>query len=517
MKRIKNDFALISILVIALVFSACGTKPAAENKPKVSPTGTAVQPTDIQGPTGAAGQVSPAAEAPRATISNEIIKNMADLVFADSKPSGLLAYIGGHIASSSLYEADGMLLILESIQKAWLDYYINSVDLGANADPQKSKALLDEMTGNGFRLVEMNRSKVPVIDYSLYRQWEGKLSDWFRDYTVIIQAETDSPAVTNGKLAITKEELEKRLLSVSGYIQKYPTSIRVNQVISLYDSYLYCYLYGYDRDPVINLASGKISMEYYNRYLELVKNNPDTMVSSIISGYASLIEKSSFVLTEELGIYLEEVFSSLEDQRIVVRNDIGRQVLMERMGRLLPDKTGFAWKCLGSGGYEHAAALTGIHTEDGNPVYTVTGLVASSGVENPEVPLDIELEYRIENGTLFQIKAAPSMMDSEFNELEIIRYPFVVGHRWYQYPEDEGINNTSIQTEIISVTQDNGEYVYEVEYRDTSTDQYEKRLLQSGKGTIAFTKLYSDGESEPFEIGYFIDEANTGYPPEVTP
>ncbi len=501
-----------------LVFSACGTKPAGGKKPEASPTSAAAQPTDTLQPSEAAVQITSSTQAPRVTIRETVVQNMANLVFADQQPSALLAHIGEHVAASTPQEADSMVLILESIQKAWLDYYLDFFDLHADAIPQTSQVWADELTANGFRLVEVNRHKVPVIDYSLYRRWEGMLSGWFRDYIAIIQAETDLPAVAGGKLAISKEELERRLLSASWYIEQYPVSVRVNQVISLYDSYLYCYLYGYDKDPIINFDSGKISREYYDRYLEFMKKYPESKVSSIIAGYASVIEKGSFKLTEELEKYLVEVFSSLEDQRVVVRNDIGRQILMERMSRLLPEKTGFQWKCIGSGEYQHSAELVEIHTEDGNPVYTITGVVgAPSGGGNSDSPAAIELEYRIEGNVLYQIKSAPAMMDSDFSELEIIRYPFVIGYNWDQYPEDEGINSNSIHTEIISVTQENGESLFEVEYTDPFTGQYEKRLLQSGKGTIAFSKLYSDGVNDPFETGYFIDETSTGYPQVLIP
>jgi hypothetical protein len=512
MKKMKGNSIIAGILFIFLAISACGTKPAGGKKPNISPTGATVQPTGVQQPSEAAAQVSPSVTAPRITIREAVVQDMADLVFEDYPPSALLSHVGGHIAFSTPQEADSMLLILESIQKAWLDYYLNRLENSINTDPRADQAWIDELTQNGFRLTEASHGKTPVIDYGIYRKWEGMLSGWFRDYLAIIQAETDSPAVKGGKLSIPKDELEKRLLITSWYIEQYPESVRVNQVLSLYDTYLYSYLYGYDNEPVINFSTGQISMEYYNRYLEFVKKNAEAKVSGIIAEYASVIEKGSFMLTAELEKYLENVFSSLEDHRIVVRNDIGRQILMERMGRLLPDRTGFTWKCFGSGEYEHTAVLAGIHTEDGNPVYVVTGLAGDpSGGENPDVPKDIELEYRIENNVLYQIKSAPAMMDSDFDELEIIRYPFVVGHSWYQYPEDGGINNASVHTEIISVTHENGESLFEVEYTDPSMELYEKRLLQAGKGTIAFAKLYSDGENEPFEIGYFIDEANTGY------
>jgi len=512
MKKMKSKSIIAGFIIIFLAVSSCGTKPAAGKKTELSPTGAVAQPTVTQQPSEAATQISPSAAAPRVTIREAVVQDMADLVFADCPPSQLIAYAGEHIAASTPQEADSMLLILENIQKAWLDYYLNQMEFHTNTDPQAEKAWIDELTQNGFRLAEGTRSKVPVIDYSIYRRWEGMLSGWFRDYIAIIQTETDQPVVTGGKLVISKDELEKRLLFASWYIEQYPKSTRVNQVISLYDTYLYSYLYGYDNEPVINFSTGQISMDYYNRYLEFVRKNPDATVSGIIAEYASVIEKGSFMLTAELEQYLEEVFSTLEDKLIVVRNDIGRQILMERISRLLPERTGFVWKCYGSGQYEHTTWLTGIHTEDGNPVFVVTGTAGNSSGEGiSDEQAAIELEYRIENNVLYQVKSAPAMMDSDFDELEIIRYPFVTGHKWYQFPIDNGINSASILTEILSVDQENGETVIEVEYTDLSTEQYEKRLIQEGKSTIAFTKLYSDGMNEPFEIGYYIDEAATGY------
>ena len=518
MKRNYQIILFISILLVAFVFLACGKKAVTGNKPEISPTGSATQPSGTPHPSEATGELTTVISAPKTIIRETVVQNMADLVFADRLPSELLLYVGEHIAAATPQEADSMLLILESIQKAWLEYYLEMLDFSGNADPLTNQAYVDELALNGLRLVEVNRHMVPAIDYSLYRKWEGMLSGWFRDYIGIVQAETDSPAVTNGKLTIPKEELEKRLLITSGYIENYPNSIRVNQVLNLYDSYLYGYLYGYGEDTAIDFTTRQISKDFYNRYLEFVKNNPDNHVSSIIAGYAAIIEKGSFLLTEELEKYLEQVFSSLEDQQIVVRNDIGRQILMERIGGLLPQKTGFNWNCIGPGEYRHRAALTEIHTEDGNPVYTVTGLVSDPSVaENPDVSAAIELEYRIEKNLLSQVKYAPFMPDSDFNGLELIRYPFVQGHYWYQYPEDEMFNSTCIYTEIISVSQGNGQSVYEVEYRDPSNGRYERRLLQEGKGTIAFTKLCSDDTGETFETGYYIDEANTGYPPLLVP
>lgn len=513
-KDLKKLTMIVSVILsVAMILSACKSKPTTAPGTQVTPTKEAVSPTGSDQPTITPVEITPYAEAPRTVIREEIVRRMADLVFSDNPPSALLAYVDTHIAEAAMAEADKMLLILESVQKAWLDYYLNNMVYGANADPAVKQAWLDEITGNGFRIVSQNNREVPQLDYEVYTKWEMYLSPWYRDYIAIIREENNAPAVKGGKLAITTENLEKRLLDAAAYVEKYPNSIRVNDVIRLYDTYLYSYLYGYENNPVINFGTGQISRDHYQRYLEFVENNPGLEVTSLVSGYVTLIEKSSFTLTGELEQYLESIFTIVDDKRIVVRNDIGRQIIMERLGMLLPERSGFTWKCFGVGEYEHTAVLDGIHTEDGNPVFTISGFtVDPSGGENSDASTAIELEYRIEDYVLYQVKHAPGMMDSAYDELELIRYPFIQGYRWYQYPEEYGINITSLQTEIIGVTRENGEIYYEVEYRDPSTGEYEKRLIQSGKGTIAFTRLCMDEMGESYELGYYIDEENTGYP-----
>ena len=135
----------------------------------------------------------------------------------------------------------------------------------------------------------------------------------------------------------------------------------------------------------------------------------------------------------------------------------------------------------------------------------------ASGGEIPKEHLLIYLQYRIESNILKQSKEAPLMMDSDFDNIELIRYPFVVGHKWNQSPIDGNGKLYSIETEIISATKEGEESVYEVEYRDMSNGKVESRLIQVGKGTIGFTKLYDDNENDSFLIGYTIYEEQSGY------
>ena len=501
---------LIILLAIGLVLTGCkkNNKPASNTDPSVSSTNKASESTsDITNePT------QDITSAPVIEINEKVASEMRYMVLSDSTPQRLIEFVQNNINDVSPDEADKLLLILESVQSAWLGYYKSSVNFNSKDITGMGTELLTEIEKNGFKLITIDNVKVPAINYDIYLNSGSFLSDWFTQYIEIANIESNKPAVCNGNLNISYEELENRILIASEFIKKYPQAIRINEVISCYEDYLFTYFYGYEPEPVFNTNTGKATKEHIERYKEFVKKNAGTVVSEYVTEYINLIEKGDYSLTEEIMNFLEETFSKLNDKRIYVEKDIGRQIMAERMEKLLPERTGFFWRCFGFAEYGHDTVLSSIRIEDGNPVYVVTGQVDdASGGEIPKEHLLIYLQYRIESNILKQSKEAPLMMDSDFDNIELIRYPFVVGHKWNQSPIDGNGKLYSIETEIISATKEGEESVYEVEYRDMSNGKVESRLIQVGKGTIGFTKLYDDNENDPFLIGYTIYEEQSGY------
>lgn len=496
---------LIMLIAIGLLVSGCkkNNKPASNSESAVSSTNTTAI-SDITNST-----VQELNEAPAIEIKEGIIKKMRDMVLDDKTPYEMIEFIQNNINEASADEADKLFLILENVQKAWLGYFKGSVDFSTeNADNE----LLIWFKNNGFKLITIDGSRIPAIDYDVYWNKRSSLSEWYVHYIDIKRSESDEPAVWNGELNISYKELENRVLKTSEYINKFPEALKTNEVISYYEDYLFAYFYGFDPEPVCDINEGLISKSHYERFKEFVRNNAGSTVSELVSEYISLIEKDNFTLTDEIMLFLEDTFSKLNELRITDTKDIGVQIMAERMEKLLPERTGFFWRCFGFAEYGHDAVLSRIQIDNGNPVYIVTGEVDDvSGGETPEDNRSIYLQYRIENNMLSQSKDAPLMMDSDFNGIELIRYPFVIGHKWIQYPADVKGNKYSIETEIISISQEGEDTIYEVEYRDMSNGKVEDRLIQNGKGTIGFTKIYDDNENEPFLIGYTIYEEQTGY------
>ena len=500
MKRIMIYF-IISVFVLA----GCGKDKTRAVNNTAGYTSEAVQEKTESGEYAGISTQMMQPSAVYDEVTEESLRIMKEMVLSDAVPNDLIRYIKEHMAAARPDVAESMLLVLESVQKAWLEYYINSQN--GNFGDQAEK----DINNNGFVVISIHESMVPVLDYDIYLTWRDKLSEWFVCYLELASEEAGKPAVYNGQLKISLDELEYRLTQASEFIEKYPKCVRINEIINLYDIYLYSYLYGYDSAPVFDYKTNRVSKEFLERYKAFIENNPHLEITEVVSDFVGLLEKNSYNLTTEVETYIQEIFKKLHMKRIVVRNDTGRRFLIERIGMLLPG-TGSTWHCAGFAGYEHTAVVESIHTEDSNPVYNVIGQVDDfSDGEIASELMSIFLQYRIESNILSQYKSAPVMNDSDFDELELIRYPFVTGHRWFQYPIDGYNNRCSIETEIIGVSEDEGVSVYEVEYRNLSTGGNEKRLIQAGRGTIGFIKLFTDSAGEVFYVGYSIDTEKSGY------
>lgn len=500
---------LLLYMALVLIIAGCNKK----NKPvdnTVSPV-SSISSTASNASEAVSTDHNIVTTAPFTVIEDETVRKLRDMVLADAPLYELFEYINNHIKDTKPDEADKLYLIAENLQNAWLEYYRSSFDFNSQKDPEKAKNISDELKKNGFHLITIDNTVLPIINYEFFLKNKNYLSDWYSDYISIVWNEVRQPSTYMGNRNIPVSELETRLTGASDYIGKYPDSIRINDVFSLYEDYIFLYLYGCDNEQVFDPDTNKISMERYNSYKEFTEKYTDSDAVNIVIGYINLIEKGEYYLTEDIMNYLESVFSNLNKKKNSL-NDIGRQVMTERLCRLLPEKTGFEWNCSGFADYKHNAVLESIAIEDGNPVYTVSGTVENysyNGVSDEN--LMIYIKYKIENNILTQVKNAPLMMDSEFINIEIIRYPFVVGHKWIQYPIDEDHYTHCFETEIISVSQDSTGTYYEIEYRDVSNGKKEMRLIQTGKGTVGFTRLCDDGENEPYYIGYTIIDEETGY------
>ena len=144
--------------------------------------------------------------------------------------------------------------------------------------------------------------------------------------------------------------------------------------------------------------------------------------------------------------------------------------------------------------------LNDIVTDRGVVKYFITGDVGDpSDGESRLSPehFNIDIVYSIEGGALIQRKNEKRMMDSEFDNLELIRAPLMKGNKWGQGVVDKSGEYRYINCEITDINEVAGAKVYTVEYREDS-GYYEIRMIEEGVGVVSFTEKLRQSDDGDF-------------------
>ena len=171
---------------------------------------------------------------------------------------------------------------------------------------------------------------------------------------------------------------------------------------------------------------------------------------------------------------------------------------------LLPHEEDFQWHYSGFAEYGHEMTLDSIAPAPDEIHYTVSGRVYDMSDGESDNDFSISLTYTVDEQSLVQEKTAPMMLDSEYDQLELVRMPLQEGADWRQTVEDGSGQETTLDCTIEKTEEKPGGAVYTVLYQDTVSDYYERREIQEDNGVIRFEKLYMPEGEEPFPIGYSL-------------
>src|SRR5690625_1255253 len=183
--------------------------------------------------------------------------------------------------------------------------------------------------------------------------------------------------------------------------------------------------------------------------------------------------------------------------------------------QLLPYKTGYTWTYNGAVEYGHQMHLKSIDEKADKTIYTVEGDVddVSGGESGKDYSLDIT--YTVTSDSLIQEVKSETMMDNNFEEIELIQMPLEEGTEWTQTQTNAEGEEVTFESSIEAVEEDGEQKIYTVTYEDTNSDYYQKREIKEGVGVLSFEHLYTfeddDDEVEDMPMGYEIYYDATGF------
>lgn len=261
------------------------------------------------------------------------------LVSENKEPYQVIEFIDKNIGKVSQKESVEMIEEFENLQENYINLYtdelrkenrqnlLSQTYSNSEVDPNKIeeikdkelKELVSKIVKGRYKLVKKDGFYCPVINYASFKDYEKFLSDELKEYLNIKIIESESPAMLDGKIAITWDELGNRLIRIEKYLTEYEDRIKDEEVTRLYSEYLVMYMSGSKNTPISNDEDKKMSKEILDSYRKMASNNKKTITGEIIKEYLQLIENNNYLIddmvtSKQLEIY-NEAIGRLEENK----------------------------------------------------------------------------------------------------------------------------------------------------------------------------------------------------------
>jgi hypothetical protein len=317
---------LVLPMLVVLVFSGCKNGQKIDNG-----SGTEEEP-GVEQPGNGPGTEEPG-EGPGSS-DEDIISAFDELLDEGVRSYQLISFIDENTTEISPEGFDILLEKLEMVQKENIQYYtdllfeddwqnrlnavfsrdIESKDL-ADIEDMQLKELMTEIFLGGFKLVALEGSFYPFIDYEFFKRYAEYLSPMYFDYINVMALESNKISSRDAALTISWDELALRLINCEEFLLNYPDeTIRKRAVGDLYMRYLVSYIVGQNNTPSRNYEDNVVLPEVLESYDKLILEYPDHITTDLIRSYKEILAETDNTINDPVfeeidGIYREAVLS----------------------------------------------------------------------------------------------------------------------------------------------------------------------------------------------------------------
>lgn len=344
---ISKKIIYISIITIVLIFtfSLFGCKTSNQKKDNETVTTNQQETGQITSETSTDPEKETASNSDDAAEQEAIMKDFDKLLANEVRSYQVVLFIDENISKVSFTNADLMLEKLEYIQKSDRQFYtdllfegdwqqqLNKIfnrdieikDLGKIKD-EKLKKIATEIFNGGFKLIALEGSFYPYIDYDFLRKYLSYLSQQYKDCLNIMAQESNKIYSRDAALTISWNELSFRLINCEQFLINYTEdNIRRKTVGDLYMNYLVSYIVGQNNTPSYSYENNKINIEVLNSYSKLILDYPDSITINLIKKYQEILGEANDTMNDLVfkkidDIYREAVRSfNLDTQALLLK------------------------------------------------------------------------------------------------------------------------------------------------------------------------------------------------------
>ncbi|MCP1424671.1 hypothetical protein J3D43_003187 [Paenibacillus xylanexedens] len=245
--------------------------------------------------------------------STTIYKTFQSMLY---KKKGLPAadiYLESHIDQVTTHHATLMVLQLENARNKALTamtdrllvpnvqdkmikaYKLNDsfTKLMERTQDSDLRALLQQARDSGYRLVMLEGSLYPIMNYMDFQKYISYVKPDIKQYINIMAVETSNLAADDGALVIGYQEILNRALNQERFLNEYPKSNRLQQVKNLMNNYTLYTFYGLNNTPLFDYETNKMTANAQKGYKAVLQRN-----SSEHSAFLTKLEKFMDIVNE---------------------------------------------------------------------------------------------------------------------------------------------------------------------------------------------------------------------------
>lgn len=279
------------------------------------------------------------------TVENIMI-DFKDLIDSQSKPTVIIGFINENIDKIGKENAGIMVLGLEKTLIDYTDVYTDEIfaegyqgeliglweetvdfesldslfldmeNIIGKVENEGLKELLEKLVIEKYKLINMEGSFYPIIDYEALKEYSKYLDDGVKSYLDIRALDSNRPTILDAAIQIDIDELGERLIQIEDHLTKHGRGIKEEEILRLYSTYLKLYLGGADNTPIYDYNTRAIKEEFLNSYRKLVKDHGN-ITGSIVKKYINIIEENNNQVNDnvlsKIMEYHNEAIAKLED------------------------------------------------------------------------------------------------------------------------------------------------------------------------------------------------------------
>ena len=169
------------------------------------------------------------------------------------------------------------------------------------------QTLLKEARDSGYKLVMIEGSLYPIMNYSAFQKYNANVKPDISQYMNIMAAETKKIPAEDGGLLIGYQEILLRARNQEQFLELYPASNRVKQVQNLLDSYMMYTFYGLNNTPLFDYETNKMVPNAQKGYTSVIQRlaTVDSPFLDKLASFMDVVREAKYEKTTAVEAWLD--------------------------------------------------------------------------------------------------------------------------------------------------------------------------------------------------------------------